>query len=239
MVTTVAVEVSGLTYSPRRGRKLFSDFSLNIPRGRVVLLGPNGAGKSTLMRVLCGAVRPRHGRVVIHTPGSDRPRPVAMMPQDIAPIPGFRCREQVAYHAWLQGVPATRCESAADEALRTMGLEELSSRRTEAVSGGELRRVGLAQAWVTTPTVLLLDEPTAGLDPGNRRRLRRLLTELSSETSCCLVSTHLVDDLEDTYDHVIVLADGSVRYQGSVASFMSLCEGDPETAYDQAVSGAL
>lgn len=238
----MTIEFSGVSYSyRRRAEPVLSGFSWTVPPGKTVLLGPNGAGKSTLLALGANALRPNKGSVLLHglDPGraADRAafrKAVGWMPQQARAVPGLTAREQVAYAGWLKGLPADAASSAAEMALATVGLADRNGERTSRLSGGQLRRVGLAQVLVHDPDILLLDEPTAGLDPAQRARFRALLAELAPERSL-VVSTHQVDDLSELFDWVVVLQNGIIRFEGAVDDFLKLAPpGDPrpaETAY--------
>jgi ABC-2 type transport system ATP-binding protein len=209
----------------RPGDWVFRDFSWRLPTGKTVLLGPNGAGKTTLLSLGVGAMRPTAG--AIHPDGVRQEsglgplrRAAAMMPQRIVAIPGFTAREQVAYAAWLRGADPGLAALAASSALERVGLEDHAASLVSTLSGGQLRRVGLAQALVLPSRVLLLDEPTAGLDPAQRSTFRALVAALPEEETV-LVSTHQVDDLSEVYDTVVVLARGEIRFQGSPSDFLA------------------
>ncbi len=212
----------------RASQAVFVDFFWKIPNGRTVLLGPNGAGKSTLLALGADMLRPDKGivsyRTLQTTRRSDRAayrRAVGWMPQQVRAVPGLTAREQVAYAGWLKGLSRSRSWLAAARALDRVGLSELAGRKTSSLSGGQLRRVGLAQALVHEAEVLLLDEPTAGLDPAQRARFREILAELPDELPV-VVSTHQVDDLSELFDIVAVIENGTIRFEGEVSVFMDL-----------------
>ncbi len=205
---------------------VFQDFSWRLPQGKTVLLGPNGAGKTTLLSLGVAALKPTSGGIRIDglEPPSDRTRlrrSVAMMPQKIVAIPGFTAHEQVAYTAWLRGADQPSAVRAAASALSRVGLDDQADSLVSALSGGQQRRVGLAQALAWPSRVLLLDEPTAGLDPAQRSTFRTLVAGLPAEETV-LVSTHQVDDLSELFDTVVVLGHGEIRFQGSPSDFLAL-----------------
>ena len=165
------------------------------------------------------------------------------MPQRIVPMTGLTVREQVAYHAWLKGVPRTRAWELSARALERVQVSDLAGRKSGKLSGGELRRLGLAQSIVHQPPVLLLDEPTAGLDPAQRGRFREILRGLTDGTTV-LVSTHQTSDLSDLFHRVIVLSDGQCRFTGDTEDFLvhggtgTSLEHRAETAYTQVLKAA-
>lgn len=205
---------------------VFSDFSWTLPAGRTVLLGPNGAGKTTLLSLAATVLRPQTGEVRLGnlscvTNAKAVRGSIGLMPQQFRAIPGFTAREQVAYAAWLRGTGGSAARQDALEALERVGLRTEADALVTSLSGGQQRRIGLAQSIVRPASVLLLDEPTAGLDPAQRSRFRDLLTELPSDAAV-LVSTHQVDDLSDLFGTVVVLDHGQIRYQGTPAEFLRL-----------------
>ncbi|MCZ2110126.1 MAG: ATP-binding cassette domain-containing protein [Dehalococcoidia bacterium] len=235
-----------MTFRYRRsGPDIVSSFSWDCPPGRTALLGPNGAGKSTLLAIAADAFTPRAGRVVVNGISATgrggrrayRTR-TGWMPQHSRPVPGLSVREQVAYAGWLKGMPSARAWDAALSALSKVGLEPLHGRPSASLSGGQMRRVGIAQALVHEPATLLLDEPTAGLDPGQRAHFREVLQGLSG-TQDVLVSTHQVDDIGETFDHVAVLAAGELRFAGTVADFLALAPAHATAGAAEAAYAAL
>jgi ABC-2 type transport system ATP-binding protein len=227
---TRSLEFANTSFSYRRGSPpVMENLSWLVTPGRTVLLGPNGAGKTTLLALGADALQPTSGQVLLGTlnPRNRRDRAlfrsaVGWMPQQARAIPGLSAREQVAYAGWLKGLSSNLAWTSALLALRSVDLESRAAEQTTRLSGGQLRRVGLAQAVVHAPQVLLLDEPTAGLDPAQRARFRELLANLPAQA--VVVSTHQVDDLSELFDRVVVLLDGRIHYSGSVADFLALAE---------------
>ena len=231
-----------------RSTPVFTGFSWVVPQGKTVLLGPNGAGKTTLLALGADVLVPARGTVTLGdlrtANRGDRHRfraAVGWMPQEVRPVPGFTCHEQVAYAGWLKGMPKGGAWQAAMNALATVGLVALAERPAGQVSGGELRRVGIAQMLVHEASIVLLDEPTVGLDPVQRVAFRETLSALPRGTRV-VVSTHQVDDLSELFDQVVVLDRGRIRFEGTVPSFLALA--DPgaarpgESAYARVMSAA-
>ncbi|MBO7937769.1 ATP-binding cassette domain-containing protein [Streptomyces sp. CAI-85] len=217
------------------------DVSLGFSTGVTGLLGPNGAGKSTLLSLLSTAQRPDGGTVTLlgETVGAGgrgavrrvRER-IGVLPQSFGHYPRFTALEFVEYAAWLRKVPARERRDRAREALRQVAMEKYADRRMGALSGGMLRRVGIAQAVVNRPALVLLDEPTVGLDPAQRVGFRDLIKGLG-ETSAVVMSTHLAEDVAHTCDRIAVLMEGRVRFTGTLAELCALPgeDGTVESGY--------
>lgn len=225
------LEFDAVDYRYRsRSGPVISALTLSHGAGRTVLLGPNGAGKSTLLKLGAGILKPACGSVRMTSTG------VGWMPQNVLAVPGLTAREQVAYAAWMKGMSRSAAWSEAADRLRQVGLDDRRDVKASRLSGGQLRRVGLAQALATSPSLLLLDEPTAGLDPAQRNRFREIVQGLP-ESIGIVVSTHQVDDLSDSYEAVAVMSAGRIVWFDSVRAFMSRgAEGSPrraESAYEQ------
>jgi ABC-2 type transport system ATP-binding protein len=238
----VSVEFATCTYQYRRGPVVLDRLSFTFPAGRTVLLGPNGAGKTTLLALAASALKPRSGTVSFGglDPGVRSQlrayrRQVGWMPQHITPVPGMTCREQVAYAGWLKGMARREAWDAAEEALDRVGLVKKADQPASALSGGQLRRVGVAQTLVHSSRLVLMDEPTAGLDPAQRGTFRKVVEQLS-ETADLVVSTHQTEDLSEVYDHVVVLSEGVVRFSGTVKDFYARAPHD--TAPGRVADGA-
>lgn len=246
----MSLQFRNVTYRYRRNASpVLSGFSWTVSPGRTVLLGPNGAGKSTLLALGADALQPAVGRVALgelnprrRSDRSSYRRAVGWVPQQTKALPGLSAREQVAYAGWLKGLSGDAAWDAAMDALAAVGMAERSGERTTRLSGGQLRRVGLAQALVHQPEVLLLDEPTAGLDPEQRARFREMLTSLPPEQPL-VVSTHQVDDLSELFHWVVALFAGEIRFEGTVAEFLALApagaERQAEAAYAHLAIGSM
>lgn len=209
-----------------RSEPLFTDLSLSIGSGITGLLGVNGAGKSTLLTILSGALRPTAGRVAlgdVDLYGKEHRtllREIAMMPQELKVPPGTRLGDATRFLAWARGVPPREADARARTALAQVGLDDRADHRLSRLSGGMRRRFALAQAIVASPRVLLLDEPTTGLDPQQRVVLRDLITGLDGVESVVL-SSHVIEDIEASCDRVIVLHQGAILFHGTLAELRS------------------
>ncbi|MER8028330.1 ATP-binding cassette domain-containing protein [Streptomyces bauhiniae] len=220
----MTLEIDHCTYGYRRWKQpVLRDFSYALPEGLTVLLGPNGAGKSTLLKLAASVTKPQRGRVTLDgTPAgtSAYRQSVAWMPQDITPMPTLTAREYVAYIGWLKGMSRAEAWQQSRRALNRVNLADQAGTRTGNLSGGQLRRVGVAGALVHGARVLLLDEPTAGMDPYQRRVFRDILRGLTDDVRV-LLSTHDVADLAEEADHVTVMYGGSILHHGDTDSFLT------------------
>ncbi|MFJ8918478.1 ABC-2 type transport system ATP-binding protein [Streptomyces sp. LamerLS-316] len=228
----------------RRSRPVLTGFSYELRDGLTVLLGPNGAGKSTLLRLGASVARPETGRITCGTvPSTSREyrRQVSWMPQQITAMAGLTAREQVAYSGWLKGMGKSDAWDRALDALTRVGLRDRADDRARILSGGQLRRLGLASALVHDCRVLLLDEPTAGMDPTQRRVFRDLLTAaVDGGGLSVLMSTHDVADLADDADRITVLAEGRIRFDGTTGGFLGHAPADaPASRHAEAAYTAL
>ncbi|MEW2492524.1 ATP-binding cassette domain-containing protein [Streptomyces nodosus] len=228
----MSVEFDSCTYQYRRGPVVLEGLSFAFPPGRTVLLGPNGAGKTTLLALAASALKPRSGTVsfagldpAVRSQLRAYRRQVGWMPQHITPVPGMTCQEQVAYAGWLKGMSRRDAWDGALETLGRVGLAKKADQQASSLSGGQLRRVGVAQTLVHSSRLVLMDEPTAGLDPAQRGTFRKVVEQVSEDADI-VVSTHQTEDLSEVYDHVVVLSDGMVRFSGTVAEFHALAPTD-------------
>ena len=193
--------------------------SLEVRRGEVVgLLGPNGAGKSTLAKIACGLVRPSEGRVEVvgHAAGSVAARSRVGYLAELFRFPGWAtAAELIGLHQRLARSAGGHAERAA--LLELVGLRDRASTRVGAMSKGMQQRLGIAQALIGDPPLLILDEPTSALDPAGRKVVRRLLAELRGRGVSVLLSSHLLSEVELVCDHVAILVGGEVAERGTAA----------------------
>ncbi|TQS42384.1 ATP-binding cassette domain-containing protein [Cryptosporangium phraense] len=232
-MTTTDVAVSGAGLSVRYGRTVaLNDVSFELGTGVTGLLGPNGAGKTTLLRVVATAATPDSGhlRVLGFDPltGAGRlatRRRIGYLPQDPGFHRSFTAFEFVDYVAILKELTERRSRHAAvRDALDAVGLGDRRGSRIRTLSGGARQRVALAAALVGDPPVLILDEPTVGLDPEQRMRFRELIADLGEQRSV-LLSTHQTEDVMSLCREVIVLDHGAVRFTGTPAELTALADG--------------
>jgi ABC-type multidrug transport system ATPase subunit len=216
----VNVEITDLTR--RFGRSpAVAGVDLELGPGVFGLLGPNGAGKTSLLRVLATVLPPTSGRLRLLDRDPARPagrreirRRLGYLPQNLGYYPGFTVVEFVEYFALLKEMPPGRVPAAVAAAVERVGLGGRARSKLRTLSGGMLRRAGIAQAIVNDPDLLLLDEPTAGLDPEQRIEFRGLLRQLG-ERSTVLVSTHLVEDVGTACGEVVLMHQGRFAFRGT------------------------
>ncbi|SDO62632.1 ABC transporter ATP-binding protein [Lentzea jiangxiensis] len=221
--TTYAWEVEARDLEVRAGRRTAVDgVTLHMGRGVHGLLGPNGAGKTTLIRALATVLKPARGELRLLGGGNLREtrKKIGYLPQEFGHYRRFTVREFVAYVAWLKEVPDRHVPAAVQRAVDRVGLADRADDRLRTLSGGMLKRVGIAQAIVNDPEVVLLDEPTAGLDPAQRLRFRELLTELGTD-ACVVVSTHLVEDVAAACTDVLLMDRGKLVFRGTPAQLVA------------------
>lgn len=190
--------------------------SLRLQKGVYGLLGANGAGKTTLMRMVCGILKPTSGSISfdgMDVSTEDYRAVLGYLPQDFGYYPEFTGMDFLFYMAALKGMTKSQAKGTISELLKLVSLEGDGKRKIKTYSGGMKQRLGIAQALLNDPKLLVLDEPTAGLDPKERVRFRNLIEELG-KTSIVLLSTHIVSDIEHIADTVLMMKDGQLIYQG-------------------------
>lgn len=201
------------------GPKIAVDrISLTLRPGVAGLLGANGAGKTTLMRMLCGILRPTGGSISldgldVSTEGYRAA--LGYLPQDFGYYPSFTGLDFLLYMAALKGMERSHARQRSLELLELVGLSEVGRKKIRTYSGGMKQRLGIAQALLSQPKLLILDEPTAGLDPKERVRFRTIIQEQGKE-SIVLLSTHIVSDVEHIADRILMVKDGQIIYDGDV-----------------------
>ena len=190
--------------------------SFELSEGVTGLLGANGAGKTTLMRMMSGILTPTGGEISadgIPVNTENYRALLGYLPQDFGYYPEFSAREFLEYMAALKGIEKKQARQKSSELLELVGLSDVARKKIKTYSGGMKQRVGIAQALLNDPAILILDEPTAGLDPKERVRFRTLIEELGKK-SIVLLSTHIVSDIEHIADHIIMMKDGNLIWQG-------------------------
>lgn len=205
----------------RGGKTAIRDINLDIKAGMFGLLGPNGAGKTTLMRVLVTLLRPTKGRVLVDGMDIHRHRRtirkmLGYLPQEFTLFSRFRTWEFLEYMAALGGIRGKRDRAdRIEKMLEQVGLFEARDRRVSKLSGGMKRRLGIAQTLIADPRIIVVDEPTVGLDPEERLRFRNLLADLARRDVIILLSTHIVGDISSTCSDMALLNHGKIVFNGS------------------------
>ena len=194
-------------------------------KGIYGLLGVNGAGKTTLMRMLCTIVQPSQGQILwegkdIWELGGKYREILGYLPQDFGYYPDLTVYDYMMYISSIKGLKIPFARKKVEQLLRQVGMETFGKRKMKNLSGGMVRRVGIAQAMLNDPKILVLDEPTAGLDPNERIRFRNLISELSEER-LVLLSTHIVSDVEYIANNILLMKDGELFYTGTAESLLS------------------
>lgn len=203
------------------GRKIAVDcVTASLKPGVYGLLGANGAGKTTLMRMLCAILEPTSGEVLLDgkevtSMGADYRNILGYLPQDSGYYPGYTAMEFLMYVAALKGIPRPIARKRTKELLEAVGLKSEEHKKVKTFSGGMKQRLGIAQALLNNPEILILDEPTAGLDPKERVRFRNLLSDYAKD-KIVILSTHIVSDIEAIADEVLLMKKGKFILQGTV-----------------------
>ena len=191
--------------------------SLQLTNGVYGLLGANGAGKTTFMRMLCGILKPTSGTVTfdgMDVSSEEYRAELGYLPQDFGYYPDFNGMDFLLYMASLKGLTKTEAKRKSKKLLELVSLSDVAKKKIATYSGGMKQRLGIAQALLNDPQIIILDEPTAGLDPKERVRFRNLLKELGME-SIVLLSTHIVSDIEHIADTVLMMKAGPIVFNGS------------------------
>ncbi len=191
--------------------------SFELHKGVTGLLGANGAGKTTLIRMMCGILSPTSGEITydgIPVRNEAYRNVLGYLPQDFGYYPEFTGRDFLMYFCALKGLEKKAAKVRTEELLKLVALEDVGNVKVKKYSGGMKQRLGIAQAIINRPEILILDEPTAGLDPKERVRFRNLIEELGKE-SIVLLSTHIVSDIEHIADRIIMMRSGQIIWQGS------------------------
>lgn len=209
--------------SKKYGNKIaLNEISIQFKQGMYGLLGPNGAGKTTLMRIIASVMEPDSGQIYI----DDQPISLGKMRQQIGYLPqhfsfygNLTVEESLQHIAYLKNISKQHIADEVESAISEVNLADKAKSRVSSLSGGMLRRLGIAQAIIGSPRMLIVDEPTAGLDPEERVRFRNLLSEIC-ENRTVLISTHIVEDIEFTCNEIIFLDNGNIIKTGSYENIL-------------------
>lgn len=216
--------------SKRYGEKyVVNDVSICLTPGVYGLLGSNGAGKTTLMKMICGVLEPTPGRISlngerIEALGEKYYEHLGYMPQDFGFYPDFTAREFMLYIAAVKGLDKNKAKKRTDELLHMVNLSDVAEKKIRSFSGGMKQRLGIAQAELNAPSILILDEPTAGLDPKERVRFRNLISDFAKE-KIVILSTHIVSDVSYIVDTILMMKDGRFILQEPMATVTDGIEG--------------
>lgn len=225
------LEIQNLSKVYPNGNKALDDVSLSIESGMFGLLGPNGAGKSTLMRILVTLLEPSSGSVFIDGLDISKHRDdirkvLGYLPQDFRFFSNLTTFEFLDYGARLSGMKDSKIRTKAiHQMLETVGLFEARDRKANKLSGGMKRRLGIAQALINDPRIIIVDEPTTGLDPEERIRFRNLLSTISARDVIIILSTHIVADISSTCRNMALLSNGQLAYNGSPEGLVDAAKG--------------
>lgn len=226
------IKIEDLNKIYKGGSYAVKNLNLEIPNGMFGLLGPNGAGKSTLMRILVTLMKPTNGRVFFNDLELSKNRReirsmLGYLPQDFSFFSKLKTYEFLDYTARLAGMKNSAARrSAVDQMLEEVGLFEARDRNANKLSGGMKRRLGIAQALINDPQVIIVDEPTTGLDPEERIRFRNLLSTISTRDVIIILSTHIVGDISSTCDNMALLNKGKLAFNGSPEDLVKEAEGN-------------
>ena len=226
------IKIENLNKVYRGGSYAVNNLNLEIPNGMFGLLGPNGAGKSTLMRILVTLMKPTSGKVTVNDLDLAKNRReirsmLGYLPQDFSFFSKLKTYEFLDYAARLAGMKnGTARRTAVDQMLEEVGLFEARDRNANKLSGGMKRRLGIAQALINNPQIIIVDEPTTGLDPEERIRFRNLLSTISTRDVIIILSTHIVGDISSTCDKMALLNKGKLAFSGSPEQLIREAKGN-------------
>ena len=221
------IEINGLNKVYPNGNHALKDVTMAIENGMFGLLGPNGAGKSSLMRILVTLAKPTSGTILVNGLDLQKHRReirtmLGYLPQDFRFFAKLRTYEFLDYIARLAGMNQTsKRNDAVEKMLEEVGLYEARNRYANNLSGGMKRRLGIAQALIGDPQIIIVDEPTTGLDPEERIRFRNLLTRISERDVVIILSTHIVGDISSTCTDMALMSKGNLAFKGSPEQLIS------------------
>ncbi len=224
------INIKNLTKIYKKGVKALDDVNIEIGEGMFGLLGPNGAGKTTLMKILATLLEATSGDVKVgkYDIANNRKEIRGMLgylPQEFGVYPKLKTWEFLDYIASLNGIKnKTKKRKEVEEMLDVMGLTEVRDRKAKKLSGGMIRRLGIAQALIGDPKVLIIDEPTTGLDPEERIKFRNLLADIS-QNKIIILSTHIVGDISSTCQNIALLDNGKIVFEGNPLELVKMAEG--------------
>jgi len=224
------IQIENLEKIYKNGKRALSNVNLEIENGMFGLLGPNGAGKSSLMRILVTLMKPTDGKVTINGYDLKKNRAeirkmLGYLPQDFRFFTKLKTWEFLDYAAGLSGINKKQRTAKVDEWLEKVGLFDVRDRNANKLSGGMKRRLGIAQALIGDPQIIIVDEPTTGLDPEERIRFRNILSDISQRDVIIILSTHIVGDISSICQDLALLNKGSVEFKGSPEELINKTKG--------------
>lgn len=210
-------------------KEALQDVSFTLKKGIYGLLGENGAGKSTLMRIMSTVDFPTKGMIRydgenIFTLDEKYRGKIGYMPQNYSVYPGFTAKDFLEYMGVLKGIPKEKLKSRIAEVLEFVNLSDVAGKKVKTFSGGMKRRIGIAQAIINEPEILILDEPTAGIDPTERIRFSNIISDMGKD-KIVLLSTHIVSDIEAIANNLVVVKKGTVLKTGNVDEIIQIVKG--------------
>lgn len=204
-------------YYNYKGKTVLNDVTMNLSTGVYGLLGPNGSGKTTLLRCIAGIIMPQKGTI-------EKPEKIGYLPQNFGMYPELTVYEALRYFAIIKGISSTKCDEAVMSSIELTNLEKQRHERIGNLSGGMVRRIGIAQAIIGAPDLIIVDEPTTGLDPEERMRFKNLIAGISG-TQTIIIATHIVDDVESLCDQIILLKNGEIICQEETGLLRNAADG--------------
>ena len=225
------IQIQNLSKIYNNHKKALSDINLEIENGMFGLLGPNGAGKSSLMRILVTMMKPSTGKVFVngfdlHKDRGEIRKMLGYLPQDFRFFSKLKTWEFLDYAEGLAGIKNQKIRTAkVDEWLEKVGLFDSRDRDANKLSGGMKRRLGIAQALIGDPQIIVVDEPTTGLDPEERIRFRNILSELSQKDVIIILSTHIVGDISSVCNNFALLNNGTICFNGAPEDLVKVARG--------------
>ena len=225
----MTINIKGLTVEFNNGTKAIDNLNLNIEKGIYGLLGENGAGKTTLMRVLTTILPVSKGNILINGINLEKnnyemiQKQIGYLPQELEVYPSLTVRDSLEYLGRMSGIPKNICKDRIDYYLEKTGLIDKQNKKNKQLSGGMKRRVGLVQALLNEPPILIVDEPTTGLDPEERIKIRNLLVDFG-ETRTVIFSTHVIEDIESTCNKLGIMQKGNLIFNGEISELLNNAE---------------
>lgn len=221
----MTINIKGLTVEFNNGTKAIDNLNLNIEKGIYGLLGENGAGKTTLMRVLTTILPVSKGNILINGINLEKnnyemiQKQIGYLPQELEVYPSLTVRDSLEYLGRMSGIPKNICKDRIDYYLEKTGLIDKQNKKNKQLSGGMKRRVGLVQALLNEPPILIVDEPTTGLDPEERIKIRNLLVDFG-ETRTVIFSTHVIEDIASTCNKLGIMQKGNLIFNGEISELL-------------------